>query len=153
MYAVILSLQLRPQLRSIDRAHSQILGAIAAALRPGAPELTQRGICDLAIGEKKVSGNSARAKRDHLLYHGTLLYDFPLEMLARCLAMPPRQPDYRMARPHDAFVANIPLDATVLRSALRSAWSALETCPEWPQATTQRLVVERYSRPEWNEQL
>ena len=34
---------------------------------------SSRGICDLAIGEKKVSGNSVRCKREHLLYHGTLL--------------------------------------------------------------------------------
>ena len=32
-------------------------------------------------------------------------------MIGRCLAMPPREPDYRQARPHDAFVANLPLDA------------------------------------------
>ena len=69
-----------------------------------------------------------RVKREHLLYHGTLLYDFPLEMIGRCLAMPPREPDYRQARPHDAFVANLPLDAAMLRSALRTAWAAFEPC-------------------------
>ena len=153
MYAVVLSLRLRPQLRSIDQAHAQVLGTIAAALRPSVPGLTFRGICDLTIGEKKVSGNSVRCKREHLLYHGTLLYDFPLEMIGRCLAMPPRQPDYRQARPHDAFVANLPLDAATLRSALQTAWAASEPCSAWPQAATRRLVAEKYSRPEWNEQL
>ena len=117
------------------------------------PGLTFRGTCDLAIGERKVSGNSVRCKREHLLYHGTLLYDFPLEMIGRCLTMPPRQPDYRQARPHDAFVANLPLDAAMLRSALQTAWAASEPCSAWPQTATQRLVAEKYSRSEWNEQL
>ena len=62
MYAVVLSLRLRPQLRSIDQAHAQVLGTIAAALRPSVPGLTCRGICDLAIGEQKVSGNSVRVQ-------------------------------------------------------------------------------------------
>ena len=53
MYAVVLSLRLRPQLRSIDQAHAQVLGTIAAALRPSVPGLTLRGICDLAIGEQE----------------------------------------------------------------------------------------------------
>ena len=64
------------------------------------------------------------------------LYDFPLEMIGRCLAMPPREPDYRQARPHDAFVANLPLDAATLRSALQTAWAAFEPCSDWPQAAT-----------------
>jgi lipoate-protein ligase A len=153
MYAVVLSLRLRPQLRSIDRAHAHVLGTIAAALLPSVPDLTHRGICDLSIGEQKVSGNSVRCKREHLLYHGTLLYDFPLEMIGRYLAMPPRQPDYRQARPHRDFVANLPLDADMLRSALQTAWAASEPCSDWPQAAIRRLIAEKYSRPEWNEQL
>jgi lipoate-protein ligase A len=153
MYAVVLSLQLRPQLRSIDRAHAEVLGTIAAALRPSVPDLALRGICDLAIGEKKVSGNSVRCKREHLLYHGTLLHDFPLDTIGRCLAMPPRVPDYRQARAHGAFVANLPLDAVQLRAALRTAWAAYEPGSDWPQAAVQRLVAEKYLRPDWNEQL
>ena len=30
------------------------------------------------MGELKFSGNSLRVRRTHLLYHGTLLYDFSL---------------------------------------------------------------------------
>ncbi len=153
MYGMVLSLRLRPKLHAIDQAHAHVLGTIAAALRPSVPGLTCRGTCDLAIGEKKVSGNSARCKREYLLYHGTLLYDFPLDLIGRCLAMPPREPDYRQARPHDAFVANLPLDAALLRSALQTAWGAFEPCSDWPETATRRLVVEKYSRPEWNEQL
>jgi len=153
MYALVLSLRRRPELRAIDTAHTHVLGTIAAALRPSVPGLAMRGTCDLALDEKKVSGNSVRCKRDYLLYHGTLLYGSSLEMVSRLLAMPPRQPEYRNARGHDIFVTNLPLDADSLRAALRSAWDACEPCPQWPRAETERLVAEKYSQRQWNEQL
>ena len=150
MYALVLSLRQRPELQSIDRAHAAVLGTIAAVLRPTVPGLAHRGICDLAIGERKVSGNSVRLKREHLLYHGTLLYDFPLDLIGRCLEMPLRQPEYRRARPHEEFVANLPLDAAALRAALRAAWGAHESCDAWPQGLVAQLVAEKYSRRQWN---
>ena len=153
MYALVLSLRLRPELRAIDRAHSIVLGKIVAALQPMVAGVTARGICDLAIDDKKFSGNGVRSKRNALLYHGTLLYGFPLEMVGRLLAAPPRQPKYRQDRGHDAFVMNLRLDAAALRSALRSAWDANEPCQEWPRSETARLTAEKYSQSGWNEQL
>ena len=91
-----------------------------------------------------------RLRREHLLYHGTLLYDFPLDAIGRCLACP-RQPGYRQARSHAAFVANLPLDAAVLRPPSALAWAAGESRSDSPQAATHRLVAEKYSRREWNE--
>ena len=90
MYALVLSYRRRPALRAVAAAHRAVLGTIAAALAPLVPGLHCDGTSDLVLGGRKVSGNSLRAKREHLLYHGTLLYDFPLELIARCLAMPPR---------------------------------------------------------------
>ncbi len=153
MYSLVLNLEQRPDLRSIDLAHRQVLGRIATALRPFVPGIELRGICDLTLGELKVSGNSVRIKRRHILYHGTLLYDFPLATIGSCLAMPPRQPEYRRAREHDAFVANLPIAAEALRAALRLAWPADELCGEWPQAATEQWVAQRYSQSTWNEQL
>jgi lipoate-protein ligase A len=153
MYALVLSFRLRPQLRNIDQAHASVLGAIAAALRPTVPDIAMRGTCDLAVNDKKFSGNAVRCRRNNLLYHGSLLYDFPLELIGRLLAVPPRRPEYRQDREHDAFVMNLPMDAAALRSALRSTWNADEPCAEWPRAETARLVAVKYSRGDWNEQL
>jgi lipoate-protein ligase A len=85
-----------------------------------------------------------------LLYHGTLLYDFPLELIATCLATPPRQPDYRAGRSHLEFITNLPVDVKSLRCALISAWSADEPLVEWPRELTKQLVVEKYAVREWN---
>jgi lipoate-protein ligase A len=152
MYAVVLSLERRPMLRAVGQAHCCVLAMLTAALGPLVPDLKFHGISDLALGQRKVSGNSLRVKHGHLLYHGTLLYDFPLELIGRLLTMPPRQPEYRRARPHDAFVANLPLSAEAIRRAVASIWDAAEPYPDWPQARTARLVAEKYGRREWNEQ-
>lgn len=151
MYAVVLSYALRPTLRATDHAHRFALGTIASALRPFVPEVVCRGISDVAIGQLKFSGNSMRCKRDHFLYHGTLLYDFPLEVIDACLAMPPREPDYRAGRSHGTFVTNLGLPGAAIRRALLAAWGAADPHTDWPREATARLVAERYGRSEWNE--
>jgi lipoate-protein ligase A len=150
MYALVLSYQLRPQLRDLGVAHDVVMGRMLAALAPLVPDLEFRGTCDLALDGRKVSGNSVRCRRDHLLYHGTLLYRFPLELLDACLAMPPRQPDYRSGRGHSAFVANLPLNADRIKSELARAWQA--KTPGTPPSPSElhALIAEKYGRPEWN---
>jgi lipoate-protein ligase A len=152
MYAVVLNLRRRPGLRSVGLAHRFVLGRLAAALEPLVPGVHCQGTSDLAIDRRKFSGNSIRLKRDCLLYHGTLLYDFPLGLIGRCLAMPPRQPEYRNGRPHEAFLTNLPLRAAAIRRALIAAWGADRPRPDWPGELTARLVAEKYGRPPWTEQ-
>jgi lipoate---protein ligase len=151
MYALVLSYRRRPNLRILNEAHRYVLGTLAAALEPLAAGVQCCGTSDLALGQRKFSGNSVRCRRDHFLYHGTLLYDFPLELIERCLAMPPRTPDYRAGRSHGGFVTNLPLKAQAIRQALVEAWDARDPLTNWPAERTARLVVEKYSRPEWNE--
>ena len=55
---------------------------VAALNRIGVPA-GRRGVCDLAIGEKKISGSAQRAADGRLLHHGTLLFESDLEMLDR----------------------------------------------------------------------
>lgn len=150
MYALVLSYQLRPALRMIDEAHRVVMGTMAQALARLAPGIEPQGTSDLAIGGRKVSGNSVRMKRDHLLYHGTLLYGFPLELVERCLKTPPRQPEYRRGRDHGAFVANLPVAREALREAVLAAWDADEPSETWPEALVAELVERRYGRAEWN---
>lgn len=150
MYAVVLSYDRAPALRSIDAAHAYVLGRMARALGRLVPGITRQGTSDLALGECKFSGNSLRCKRRHLLYHGTILYDFPLDLVTECLKMPPRQPNYRARRDHRTFLINLPLGEAPLRQAIASAFGAHETTDTWPRERVQSLVREKYSRPEWN---
>ncbi|MHB8898807.1 MAG: lipoate--protein ligase family protein [Thermoguttaceae bacterium] len=169
MYALVLDLRQRPALRAIDHAHRMVLDRIAAALKPLAPSIRCRGTSDLVLdraekcppacaagGETggstalKVSGNSVRVKRNWLLYHGTLLYNFPVELIEACLPMPPRQPGYRGGRPHGRFVANLGVPRDDLRRAMIAGWQAEEPLEGWPRELTARLVAQRYGLAAWN---
>ncbi len=150
MYSLVLSHSRRPGLRMVARAHRAVLGPLARALVKLVPGVRCAGTSDLAWGDRKVSGNSLRSRRSHLLYHGTLLYGFPLALVERVLAMPRREPEYRAGRGHVEFLANLPATAEELRAALRAAWEASEELDPWPRERTERLVAERYGRAEWN---
>ena len=151
MYALVLDYRRRPTLRNIAAAHRWVLERLAAAIAPLTPDVQCQGTSDLAIGRLKFSGNSARCRRDHLLYHGTLLYDFPLGLIERCLAMPPRMPDYREGRRHERFVTNLPLDRETLRGRLVTAFDAATVRGDWPERRTARLVAEKYGQAAWND--
>jgi lipoate-protein ligase A len=99
----------------------------------------------------KFSGNSMRCRRRHFLYHGTILYNFPLDVISRCLKTPPRMPEYRNGRDHRAFVTNLPLSAACIRRALISAWNAVEPLVDWPRELTARLAAEKYGNSQWNQ--
>jgi lipoate---protein ligase len=155
MYAAVLHLGDRPELRHVDRAHRFVLGRMANALRPLASGVGVSGISDLTLdlqnGEppRKFSGNSLRLKRDWLLYHGTVLYNFPLDRLGRWLDKPARTPDYRGERDHEAFVTNFPATRHELTAALLEAWQTNEPLIEWPQQRTRALATERYIKLDW----
>lgn len=149
MYALVLSYERRPTLRRVDQAHRFVLGTMAKALSRHVPGVCCQGVSDLAFAGRKFSGNSVRCKRDHLLYHGTVLYDYPLELIARCLPMPPHQPDYREGRDHGAFVCNLPLSAELIRRTLIEAWEADRPLPSWPREETARLAAGRYASLGW----
>lgn len=150
MYSVVLSYHRHPPLRIIHEAHQFVLGTVARAVEKLLPGVEAAGTSDLVYQGRKFSGNSLRCKRDHLLYHGTLLFAFPLERIQACLKMPPRQPEYRAGRSHRAFVANLPLKPGALRQALKAAWNVEGELSDWPQQRTRQLVESRYSRDQWN---
>jgi lipoate---protein ligase len=150
MYAVVLRYQGREHLRMLDEAHRFVLGIVGGAIGGLTGAVEQAGTSDLAIAGRKFSGNSLRCKRGHLLYHGTLLYNFDLSLVSRLLRMPPRQPEYREGRSHADFVMNLPLSASELRQALTTGFGADQQLREWPRDLTNRLVAERYSQHSWN---
>jgi lipoate-protein ligase A len=156
MYAVVLDRR-RYELNGVDQAHAFVLDRMAQALAPVVPGIARFGTSDLALSAspveshraRKFSGNSLRLKRDHLLYHGTILYDFPLERLSRWLAAPARTPEYRADREHEAFVMNFPAARDAIVAALLSSWQADEPLHDWPRERTAALAEGRYATIEW----
>lgn len=150
MYALVLSVSDRPELADVDRAHRYVLSRLADALRLLVPQVAWEGTSDLALEGRKFSGNSLRLKRRHVLYHGTLLYDFALEEVPRLLRPPPREPAYRGGRSHADFLTNLPLARGAIEQTLLTAWQAHEALDDWPRAAAARLVAERYGQDAWN---
>jgi len=157
MFALVLSIESRPELSGVDRAHDFVLTRNALALTPLAAGVAKAGISDLTLATKsphgepprKFSGNSLRLKRGHLLYHGTILYDFPVERLSRWLDRPARTPEYRGWRDHGTFLTNFPVRREAVVAAIVDAWGATEPLPDWPRARTEQLATTRYATMTW----
>lgn len=149
-YALVLSLEERPELRMLDVAHQFVMNEMTRALAPLVPQIRYGGTCDLVLDEKKVSGNSVRVVRNWMLYHGSLLLDMDLALMDQLLQHPPREPDYRRARGHGEFVTNLRQPIRDVMDALRMGWKAHEALPIIPSQTVHRLIQERYSRDTWN---
>jgi lipoate---protein ligase len=160
MYAVVLSYAVRAELKDISRAHSFVLTQLTKTIGPLVPDagtVACAGTSDLALNAggdpalaRKFSGNSLRVKRTHLLYHGTLLYDFDLALVEKCLRTPPRQPEYRKGRTHGAFVANLPVSRERLVDAVADAFPIASVPDNVPMSRVKELVTERFSKDEWN---
>lgn len=149
LYSLVLAYDRSPLLREIPFSYGYILDRICAAVDGLLPNPTQAGTSDLAADGQKFSGNAQQRKRDYLLHHGTLLYNFDLSRMGRFLRQPERQPEYREGRGHEAFLRNLPASPDTLKQALRLAWGAMPEPADWPRDTVARLVAEKYGRDEW----
>lgn len=137
----------------VDFLHDDVLDPLRAALSATGRAVVRRGSSDLAIatddGDRKVSGNALRVRRHAVLYHGTLLDDFDLDLVARILRHPPREPAYRAGRGHAAFLSNLRLGRQVIDAALRDAFAATTVRTDLPRERMERLTAERYTSAAW----
>ncbi len=151
-YSLVLSHTERPELRTINDSYRHILARLCQALQQRGVTAVHKGISDIAIEDRKISGNAQKRKRTHLLHHGTLLYAMTPERIERYLREPDDRPPYRGTRAHAAFVQTVPLTAHELTAAIREAYS-VQTPPEKPhrhelEAVT-ALVNEKYQTEDW----
>lgn len=142
---------------TIAAIHDAVLDPLCAALRAGGKDVVRRGSSDLAIRAddslRKVSGNALRVSRGVVLYHGTLLDEFDLDLVGRVLRHPPREPGYRGGRTHADFLANLALGRGLLERAVRRAFAADVRRGDWPRDEVARLVQDRYLDASWTERL
>lgn len=119
-FSVVLAKNSHESLGTISGSYVYILGKVVRALKSLGIDAVFRPVCDLALAgtEQKFSGNAQRRGREYILHHGTILYGFELPLLSRYLKMPVSMPPYRQARPHGAFVTNIPARAEDIRRAI-----------------------------------
>ena len=80
-----------------------IIGALA---RLGI-DAEQQGISDVAVGDRKISGNAQARKRHGVLLHGTIMVDVDPGLVEAVLKHPTREPDYRQGRSHEDFIITL----------------------------------------------
>jgi len=150
-YSLILRIPQDGPLQTIQGTNQHIMerNREAISLLLGRP-VEVRGHTDLAIGTMKFSGNSQRRRKQHLLFHGSLLLHMDLRLIENSLTMPSKEPDYRHNRSHTQFLMNLELDARKVKDALITAWQADEPLDSLPQARLRRLVETKYSTPAWS---
>ncbi|SLM49396.1 Biotin/lipoate A/B protein ligase [Nitrospira japonica] len=148
-YALVARQDLHPDLESIRTTNRFVLDRIASVIRRWEPDTVFCGISDLAVGERKISGNAQRRTRRSLLFHGTLLHGMDGALIARYLKQPARQPNYRQDRPHEDFVRTIDAKPDDLKQAMALVWHAVLPSVEWTESRLQagiRNVLERSRR-------
>lgn len=150
-YALILRLDEHDLRGIVPRINRLVLDRHREALAPILGDsLEVQGISDLAIGDRKISGNAVRLRKRFLLCHGTFLLDFEVPLVERLLAMPPREPDYRRGRSHEAFLRNTGMARESIKAALRVAWGATELLTTLPISRVAELARARYETDSWN---
>ena len=149
-YSLILDCE-KPGLKNIATTfhyvlnrHSKLIAALTGL------NVAIEGISDLTVSGRKFSGNAQYRKARYALVHGTFLLDFDVAQIERYLRMPIKQPDYRQNRPHSDFVTNLDIDVDRMREGLRDEWQARALLEVGPLDNIERLVNERYGRPEWS---
>ena len=151
MYSIVLDTENEPGLRRIDVAHRYVMTRVLKAVRRQLPDAEQQGTCDLTWQNRKCSGNSLRITRQNLLYHGTILYEFDLDLISRILKVAPRQPEYRQGRDHDSFVTNVPIAPERLIDDLCEVFqvSGEQDVDVW-SSRIRELRRDRYDRDSWH---
>lgn len=108
------SLDPKPGFRSSLHLICAILAAFGIEGRP-------EGTSDVAVGDRKISGNAQARRSGAVLVHGTLLVDFDHDLADSVLRHPPREPSYRRGRSHRDFLVTLrALGAGLARPAIES---------------------------------
>jgi lipoate-protein ligase A len=103
---VIVSVALpSPGIAGIRTAFRQTSDWVIAGLDAlGVDDVRQRGVSDLAWGDRKIGGSCIYRTRGLLYYSTTLLLQPDLDLVIRYLQHPPREPAYRRGRGHREFL-------------------------------------------------
>ena len=153
--AVVLPCDIAPGLSAVDVAQRFVLERVASAIRASGLQANVQGSGDLTLGLRKFSGSAQRRLRKFFMVHASILYNFPIEKIARWIRVPVRQPSYRDHRDHTDFLTNVDLSRRGLIDALKTAWltdeDPLRTTV--PEDLVERLVREKFGDACWVERL
>jgi lipoate---protein ligase len=149
-YSLVLRIERDPALATIASTNAYILERIAQISgNVIGTTVDRQGHTDLVIDGRKFSGNAQRRKGNAVLFHGTFLLGFDLDLIEELLPMPTYQPEYRAGRTHGDFLMNLDIPAGALCEALRTEWSADGVYGSLPLDAVRSLADSRYLNHDW----
>lgn len=151
-YSLILTYSRDKKLKHILSSYRKILEDIAEVFRSAGFGVNFFPVSDLAIGDRKISGNAQARKRSFFLHHGTFLYDFDIGKMGRYLKHPPKEPAYRNSREHDDFVVNMGCGREKIIEVITEAFRPIEEyfLTDKDLSDLSRLIKNKYSQDSWN---
>lgn len=147
-YALVLDVEsrrienLRAGFEFVLTRHSRLVSQILEE------EVEPRGISDLTVASRKISGNAQYRKRRFTLVHGTFLLNFDIGKCEKLLTVPADRPAYRADRTHREFLANIGTTSAVIKKNLQDIWDAQWQSPPGLH-DLEKLALSRYSDIAW----
>ena len=152
-YSLILSYKRDCKLKEVNSSYVFVLDSILKSFGEQKISVQYLPISDMVFENKKFSGNAQARKKKYFLHHGTILYDFDLCKITEYIQYPPKEPEYRASREHEAFIVNLSVDRkkaeTVIKNAFLTESSAYEFTEKDRQETI-RLIERKYSKDFWN---
>jgi len=100
----ITQLDIKYTKRFFEACNSAIINALEAQ---GVIGISKKGISDIAAGQRKILGSSMYRPKNHTFYHAVLNLSESAEIIAKYLAHPKTEPDYRLGRKHSEFIISL----------------------------------------------
>jgi len=151
-YTLILSHERHPEISTIRGSYCFILDRLCESLQARGVLAHHKGISDLAVGGKKISGSAQKRRKRYILHHGTLLYEVDFDKMERYLREPGDRPQYRGVRTHRGFLRAAPLTVRELQEAVCDAFG-LSFRPahpfRWEVEKAKELAHEKYATLDW----
>lgn len=124
-YSLILPYAANSAFLNIKSSYKYILDNIADGFFKKGINLKYYPISDLALSDKKVSGNAQARRRKFFLHHGTILYNFDIDRITFYLKEPKKMPLYRDGRIHKNFLVNLPLLPEEIKEIIKNKINSL----------------------------
>jgi len=87
-----------------EKINNRIMSALENL---GFKNISQKGISDICIGNKKILGSSIYRKNAKVFYHAVLNLAEDVYLISKYISHPNKEPDYRMNRKHEDFVTSL----------------------------------------------
>jgi lipoate-protein ligase A len=151
-FSMVLSIDRDEMTRTVSRSYRYILDKVAEGFRNDGQDVKFHPVSDLALGDKKFSGNAQARKKKYFLHHGTVMYFFEIDRMGGYLKHPKDEPKYRKARAHADFVTNLRLHPDRIQEIIKTAFPCDGEADLLKRYLfdVEKLAIDKYADDKWN---